>query len=77
MNKARRRTLNDAISRLQEVEGILEVTKDEEQEAFDNLNESLQDSERGDTMSAAISAMESAITSVQEAIAELENAVNG
>ena len=77
MNKARRRTLNDAISRLQEVEGILEVTKDEEQEAYDNLPPGLQDGERGDAAQAAISAMEEAISSIQSAIAELENAANG
>lgn len=50
MNKQRRKEIAHAIALIEEAREILETTKDEEQEAFDNLPESLQCSERGETM---------------------------
>ncbi len=47
---------------------------DEEQEAFDNLPESLQETERGEKMSNAIEQMDYAISSIEDAIDNIEEA---
>lgn len=53
MNKDRR-------ARLQELVEALACIQEEEQEAFDNMPESLQESERGEAMQEAIDAMDEA-----------------
>lgn len=58
MNKARRKELSKIIELLQEAQERLEAVKEEEQEAFDNVPESLQHSERGETMEEYIYRME-------------------
>ena len=50
MNKARRREIEKAIALMEQAREILEEVKDEEQNAFDNMPENLQSSERGETM---------------------------
>ena len=50
MNKIRRKEIRRAIELMEEAYEILEAVRDEEQEAFDNLPESFQQSERGETM---------------------------
>ena len=55
---------------LAELEGVLE----EEQEAFDNMPESLQTSERGEISENAIGEIESAIENISDAIDSIENA---
>lgn len=50
MNKARRTQIERAFALIQEATEILSVVRDEEGEALDNLPDSLQDSERGQTM---------------------------
>ena len=58
MNKARRKELAEIISLIEEARERLESVMDEEQEAFDNMPESLQYSERGETMEEYISTMD-------------------
>ncbi len=58
MNKARRKELAKAVELIERAREIIEVVKDEEQDAFDNLPESLQASERGERMEEFISALE-------------------
>lgn len=58
MNKARRQELYDVINLLEEASGRLEEIQNDEQDAFDNLPESLQYSTRGDSMQEAIDTME-------------------
>ena len=84
MNKARRDRLNTAISGIQELtaelpgwrsaiarqQGIL----DGEQEAYDNMPESLQNGERGEQASSAIDQMQIAIDSLGEAESAIEEA---
>lgn len=50
---------------------MIEEIKDEEQEKFDNLSEGLQQSERGQNLEAAVSALETAMEAAGE-YAELE-----
>lgn len=44
---------------------LIESVRDGEQEAFDNMPESLQDGERGQTMQTAIDALDSAINDLE------------
>ena len=73
MNKMRRKELARIVSRLEALEALrLEIKEelgavmDAEQEAFDNLPESLQESERGQQMQDCLDAMESAMDDLEE-----------
>ena len=61
MNKARRKEIARAIELMDEAREILEAVKDEEQEAFDNMPESLQCSERGEAMEGYIGTLEEVV----------------
>lgn len=50
MNNARRKSVAEALELIEKERNILEEVKDEEQEAYDNLPESLQYGERGERM---------------------------
>lgn len=65
MNKQRRAALKAILPQLEELKTMIEnvtgdlgAIRDEEQEAFDNMPESLQDSDRGQTMQEYIDTME-------------------
>jgi len=85
MNKERRKALAEIVAELQalpdlsEIKDRLETLKDEEQEAFDNMSEGLQQSDRGQQMEAAVSAMEEAIElidafNIEEIVGHIETA---
>lgn len=54
----------------------LEYIRDEEQEAFDNLPESLQYSEKGETMEEYVDDIDSAISDLDSLIESIEDIVN-
>lgn len=58
MNKARRKELEKALDLIERGKDMLEDIEAEEQEAFDNMPESLQESERGEHMQEIIDALE-------------------
>ena len=58
MNKQRRKDLLDVAEHLQDALDRLSEVRDEEQEAFDNMPESLQYGSRGDAMQEAIDTMD-------------------
>jgi len=58
MNKARRKEIARAIELIEEAREILENVRDEEQDAFDNMPESIQSSERGEAMEEYISILD-------------------
>lgn len=74
MNKERRKTLDKAIALLEEAKSLLEEVAREEQDAFDNMLEGLQQGDKGQAMEGAISELESAFEGVIDAIASAENA---
>ena len=74
MNKDRRKQLSEIQSKLSELRDMIDTVLSDEQEAYDNLPESLQESERGEAMQAAIDAMESALESCEDAESSLEEA---
>lgn len=66
MNNLRRKHLSRISDKLTELQEEVQVMLDLEQEAYDNLPESLQSSDRGEQMEDTISALEEAITSFQD-----------
>lgn len=68
MNKQRRKELDTIYRKIEDLMQDLETVCGEEQDAYDNLPESLQESDRGETMYNAIDNMESALSSLGEAM---------
>ena len=69
MNKARRKEIQDAVKK---IEGLVQNILDDEQEAYDNMPESLQESENGSNSVDAQESLEAAIDALEEAISYLE-----
>ena len=74
MNKARRKALEDLASQLGDILAELEALRDEEQEYFDNMPESLQGGDKGSDAEQAIDSMNSALDSLEAAIAHVDEA---
>lgn len=75
MNNTRRKAIQKIYDRLEELMHDIEALQEEEQEAYDNLPESLQDGERGQAMQEAADNLEYAASSIQEALDYLEEAM--
>ena len=71
MNKERRKWAGKVQDKLMEAQADIEEIKSEEEMAYDNLPEGIQDSERGEAMQEAIELLEAAYDSVQDAIDNL------
>lgn len=71
MNNYRRKQIEKLTAQIEE---IIESLRDEEQEAFDNLPESLQSGERGEKMESAIDALDYAADDLQECLDHLSEA---
>lgn len=74
MNADRRKLLDKAINALGEAKEAIDTVKNQEQESFDNLNENLQQSEKGSAMEEAVSNLETASDSIDEIISHIEEA---
>lgn len=72
MNKARRNKVNEAIKMLYAAQEIIEACRDEEEDAFCALPDSLQGSERGEAMEECIDNMEDANSGISDAISTLD-----
>ena len=77
MNKQRREKLSEAHTLLDKAVGIVEQARDEEQDSFDNLPDSLQGSERGEMLEEAVDELQTAIDSINDAIDHIDCARNG
>lgn len=75
MNKDRRKNLATIIETLEAMKSSLEDVRDEEESAFDNLPESIQESERGETMQEIVDALYDACDSLEETIDSLNEIV--
>lgn len=71
MNKQRRKMIAEVVEKIETLKGDLEMIRDEEQDAFDNMPESLQGSMRGEEMEEAIGYMDDAIEGLDTAIDSL------
>ena len=72
MNKARRKWLQSVINALEEQKGELESIQDEEQEAYDNLPESLNDTDRANDMYENIDGLGDAASELDDIISNLQ-----
>lgn len=80
MNKQRRAEIARIRQRLEEANGVLEelwgdieAVRDEEQESFDNLPESIQGSERGQKAEEAISSLDTAYDDLEQIRSQLDD----
>lgn len=73
MNRERRKRLMQLAEKLLEVRTSLEIILKEEESAFDNMPESLQETERGEQMQEYIETMEEAISNIEEIESNLED----
>ena len=71
MNRARRSMIAEAVELLTQLQADIQSVRDEEDDAFNNLPESLQDGERGQAMAEAVGQMDDAISGLEDAIASL------
>lgn len=81
MNKARRKTISELRERLDalktaadELESEIETIRDEEQEYFDNMPESLQGGDKGQAAEEAVSHLDTALEAIQEVVSQAEAA---
>lgn len=68
MNAARRKRIAEAIEILETAKALLDEIRDEEQDAFDGMPESLQGGERGERMEEGIENLNEVIDGVESAI---------
>lgn len=66
MNNMRRKNVMEALELIEKARNILEEVKDEEQEAYNNLPESLQYGERGEQMQENVDAIEEYLSYLEE-----------
>ena len=74
MNKNRRKQIDEILEQLNPLLLEIESVKDEEQEAYDNLPESMQSGDKGEKMSDSVNNLEYAFDSLTEVIDYLESA---
>ena len=75
MNNARRKIIEEIIGRIEPLKDEIDAVLSDEQGAFENMPEGLQQSVRGEAAEAAIGSLESASGQLEEAIGELQSAM--
>jgi hypothetical protein len=75
MDKRRRNDIEAVQALLCDLRERIETARDDEQNAFENMPEGLQASDRGQAMETAIEALESAIALMEEAESFLTDAL--
>lgn len=75
MNAERRKQLTKIVEQLELLRDDVSQIKDEEQDAFDNMPESLQQGERGQASEQAIDSLDSAYTDIDSAVDSINNAI--
>ncbi len=75
MNETRRKKLRSIVHQLENVQGDIENVLDEEDEARENMPESLQETDRYTTSEEASEAMDMSIDSIGEAISAIEDII--
>ena len=74
MNAIRRKTLERIEGLLSEARGLLEEVAQEERDAYENLPEGIQYSERGERMDEIASALEEAVNDIENIETVMEEA---
>lgn len=73
MNAARRKKLVDAVAYINKAVQIIEDVREEEQDSFDNLPESLQRGDRGMVMEECIQGMDNVLEELDSCISDIED----
>lgn len=76
MNAERRKKLTDAIAYINKAIQIIEDVRDNEQDSFDNLPESLQSGDRGMLMEECIQGMDEILEELDSCISDIEDVKN-
>ena len=71
MNKDRRSRLEDIAGQLEFLKADIESIHEEEYEAYSNLPESIQESERGEAMSENCDTLEEIVSNLEDVISSL------
>ena len=74
MNKTRRKEIEKILEVLDSIRTDVESILDAEQEAFENIPESLEGTDRYEQAEEAVSNLDDALSSLEDAIDSLENA---
>ncbi len=74
MNAQRRKEIQTVLNELADLRSRVETLQNDEQEAFDNMPESLQQSDRGQASEGAASSLENALTAFDEIESSLNEA---
>ncbi len=77
MNRNRRKLVRQAHDLLSEARSILETVYDDEQDAYYNMPESLQYSERGERMSETVDMLSDMVSTLEDYETELEEIIEG
>lgn len=72
MNKERRKEIERIVDELEDLRDRLNYVADEERDAFENMPESIQDSERGREMEEYADRLESAYDNLDSVIGDLQ-----
>ena len=75
MNKLRRKEIGKAIQLLDEAKEILETARDEEQEYFDSMPESLQGGDKGQEAEIAVGILDDVVSMLDDALASVGDAI--
>ncbi len=75
MNNTRRKALQKIYAAIEEVKSDLENIYDEEQEAFENIPENLEGSERYEAAENAVDNLDSAFSDLDDVLNYLEEAI--
>ena len=75
MNNTRRKQLRKWLEDIENIKSELESICSDEEEAFDNLPENLQGSDRGMAFEEVIDQMNEAVSSIEDAISIIEEMV--
>lgn len=73
MNDERRKQIKAAADLIDQAVTILNTAKDEEQDSFDNMPESLQQGQPGQQLEENVNYLEEAVNSLEEGASTLEN----
>ena len=76
MKKEHVEILKQNLPYLKQIQGFVESLAEVEQEAFDNLSERAQESEKGEAMEERAGYLEDAASSLEDAIGMIEDAIN-
>ena len=71
MNKDRRKRIQKIFSKIEDLKMEIDCISDEEQEAYDNLPESFQDSEKGEAISDNIDTLSDVSTDLETVLDNL------